>query len=117
MIILDMPAADDKIIRDMPSDMPGHTPDGLADYRGPEREQLLRAHLVGACCISCLASTRGKAGRDARRQARKIQRRGCEVHEFAAGDIVYKLSFTDEKGKHQVMALPLEDKLPEEWHL
>ena len=84
-----------------------------ADYRGEQGLALVRAHLVGICCASCLASAKGTGGRKLRQRARQLEFVDLAKSDSAEG-IVYKLQYRD-RGRMQVAAFPLEDYMPEEW--
>ena len=83
--------------------------DAPSDYCGVDGEQLLRSHLVGACCVACRAAP-GKIGRQMRSQARKI--RLMEYQRTAEGHL---LTIKDPKGNLVDVDFPASDVFPAEW--
>ena len=84
--------------------------DAPSDYTGVDGEELLRSHLVGACCVACRAAP-GKRGRQMRSQARKI--RLMEYQRTAEGHL---LTIRDPKGNLVDVDFPASDVFPAEWH-
>ena len=88
-------------------------PDAPADYRGEAGQNLLKAHLVGSCCSTCLAGP-GKRCRQLRAQVKKIVFLAfSHADHNKEGDHI--LTYKTPKGSHMDVLFPATDMFPENW--